>query len=308
MSMALICFLVIAASPQDVVARIGDQLILESQITQLAGTYLQELSKLRQTLESRIPPGDPQQQWLMMQSIDAHLAQRRFEILYRTTRHFVQTQLIELAAKRRGKTAQELVNQQQSENELQQLMASLWRDERVQILIQPPVYPVNDTESPRLGTSDAATRVVTFVSVSCPDCRKLIAELFATYGQYPNKLEIVFRLVDGLQSSEPQPASVTALCALKNSDSTYLLQDIADSDEYSEVAVRRIAHDFGIGEPLLDACTHDSSVAVALRKNAEAAAQAGLMKLPGVYVNGVAMPFQYSVDEKIAAITRKISR
>jgi protein-disulfide isomerase len=297
---------------RSVVGRVGDETLLESDVTKVAQADFEKLDNEYRRSQ---------------QQLRLKFKKERYELLRKQTERLLDEDALAIEAKSRGATTDELIKQmppsaalteaeihafydahkdrisqtfeqispqiriylakQHAENSAREFYDSLRAKHGIVSLIAPYTMPVQAI-GPARGPSDAPVTIVEFGDFQCPFCREAEATLHSVLESYPRQVRLIFRNLP-LTQIHPNAgvAARAAVCAEKQRqfwpmhDAMYSDQKLLTLEDLKNTATR-----LGLNKAQFEGCLKDSATDGALSADAKAADDLGINDTPFFFING----------------------
>lgn len=302
-----------ATSPDQVVAKIGDQTIKMADLDEQVGAQLRELNDQafeirRQGLDQMI-----NQRLVQAAAFKRGLSEEKFlqqevdekvpAVGDEEIKKFFDANSAQLPpgaklADFKDRIGQFLRRQAQSEN-AKAVFTQLRKDNKVEVLLAPPPKPrvAVEAKGPSVGPADAKVTIVEFSDFECPFCSRGKAVMDEVLKKYEGKVRLVFRQYPLSFHSHAKKAAEAALCA-DAQGKFWPMHDalFADQKGLEISALKRKARALSLDDAAFASCLDGGSKAEAVAEDMAAAQKVGVTGTPAFFINGVmlsgAMPFE----------------
>ena len=157
----------------------------------------------------------------------------------------------------------------------------------VQLMIEPPRFPVATPAGPSMGPADAPITVVEFSDFQCPYCARSAETVRQLVDKYPGKIRLVFQDLPLPIHKEAPKAAEAAACA-HDQGKFWEMHDrlFKNQNRLSIDDLKRHATDLGLNEPAFNACLDEGKHASAWQQSKTVAESYGVTGTPAFFVNG----------------------
>lgn len=283
-----------------VVARIGDEVITESQLESLVGTSL--VSLRQQIYETKVAGLEDEIYRRLLQKAAA--AEGVTEAEYLRTRvdgrvgepdegeivklmTQFRSQLATDDAQARDQVAQALKQRERQRLTLE-LREALFATAGVEILLEPPrvVFTVAEG-TPSRGPADAPVVLIEYTDYQCPYCTRIQPTLNELMKRYEGKLLHVFKNLPLPMHAEAPLAAAAALCA-QDQGKFWELHDwlFVNQRSLSRGSIVDAAGNLGMDTEIFASCIDDGTYSDRVRAETEEAQSYGITGTPGFLING----------------------
>ena len=202
----------------------------------------------------------------------------------------------------------EHLTQQKQGDAMKALLDQLRKDAQVVVKLDPPRFPVEPGDAPRLGKKDAPVQIVEFSDFECPYCgiaAKTVHDLSTKYG---DKIAISFLHFPLPMHPNAPKAAEASLCANEQGKFwEYHDQLFANQRMLDPLSLVRYATDLGLDVAAFQRCLESGEKAKAVEADVAKGKTVGMSGTPGFYVNGIhisgALPveaFSEIIDAELA--------
>lgn len=287
-------------APPDVVARVGGEPITAAELQELVAgdvvdlrTKLYEARKgaLDQMIAERLVEAEAKKRnmttdQLMQAEIEAKATMptdAEIEAFYNQNAGRIRGSLEET----RQPIGEHLLQQKQQEL-MQGFLASLREQAKVEILLDPPRFPVDPGTAPRTGSASAPVQIVEFSDFECPYCgiaAKTVHELEAKYG---DKVSISFVNFPLPMHPNAKKAAEGALCA-NDQGKFWEYHDklFANQKQLDPASLNQYATELGLDAGKFATCLESGKMGAVVESDIEKGRAVGMQGTPGFYVNGI---------------------
>jgi len=289
-----------AVAGDPVVARIGDEVITESELDGMIGPsllnlrqqmYQAKMNQLRSEIFQRLvtekatAEGMTSGEYLKKHIADKAVEPDDGEIVKVMTQY--RSQLAEDDLEAREQVAQAL-NQRQQRELQEELRKTLFADAGVKILLEPPRVTVAIGQgTPSRGPQNAPIVLVEYTDYQCPYCSRVQPTIKALMERYDGQIRHVFKNLPLPIHSQAQLAGEASLCA-QDQDKYWEFHDWLFSNQRTMTREKMVAQagELGMDVELFDACIEQKTHAVAVSNDAKEARSFGITGTPGFLING----------------------
>jgi len=311
-----------AGAGDPVVARIGDEVITESELEDMLGPsllklrqqmYQAKLSQLQSEIFQRLvtekatAEGMTRGEYLKKHINDKAVEPDEGEIVKLMTQY--RSQLAEDDLEARGQVAQVLKQRQQSELQ-EELRKTLFADASVKILLEPPRATVAIAEgTPSRGPQDAPIVLVEYTDYQCPYCSRVQPTITALMERYDGQIRHVFKNLPLPIHAQAQLAGEAALCA-QDQGKYWEFHDWLFSNQRTMTRETMVAEagELGIDVKLFDACIEQKTHAGAVSADAKEARSFGITGTPGFLINGRVLSGAQPIEAFEVVINEELER
>lgn len=288
------------AAGDEVVVKIGDEVITAAEVESMVGP---SLVKLRQDIytttiaelkaqiferlvtEKATAEGITRDEFLA-QNVQAKMTEPdEGEIVKVMTMY--RNRLAQDDAQARQQVAQALQQQQQAQL-LEALREQMFADAGVVILLEPPRATVAITEgTPSRGPADAPIVLVEYTDYQCPYCARVQPTLAALIERYDGQIRHVFKNLPLPNHSQAQLAGEAALCAQDQGQywefHDWLFENQRTMNRDNMIAQ---AGELGMNAELFTACVDEGTYRSKVDADMKEARGFGITGTPGFMING----------------------
>ncbi len=185
--------------------------------------------------------------------------------------------------------AREALVRQEVDRLERSLQQRLLAEARLEILLEPPRWPVPvDEADPARGPADAPVTIVEFGDFECPYCARLATMLERLQRRHEGKVRVVFKLRPLESHAHAREAALAALCAAEQGR-FWELHDLlyADGGKLDDDAIHRAVEDAGLDADAYAACRASDRPGTRLDALLAQAGQLDVRGTPVLYVNGI---------------------
>ena len=318
---------VLAGTPAkdgDVVAVVGDRSITRAELTEAAASELQKLRQqeyeiLKQTLDRIVvdhlleaaakKEGKTLDQYLQ-DHVDSKVTEPTEDEIRQTYEKY--------KSKLRGQTLEQakprivdFLKRQQSQRLFEDLVASLKKGTKVQVLLEPPRIDVSPDDDPAEGPADAPVTIVAFSDYQCPFCGRAERTIARVLENYKGKVRYVFRDFPLGFHQHAMDAAQAAGCVyeLGGNDKYWAYHEKLFQNQHSldRDSLVKFAGEVGVDQAKFKECLESGRRQAEIEKDVEAGKRAGVTGTPAFFVNGRmisgAQPyetFQEVIDDELA--------
>jgi protein-disulfide isomerase len=311
------------SSGDPVVARIGDEVITESELEETVGPslvslrqqiYDTKLAGLKDEIYKRLvrkaaaAEGVSESEYL-----NSHIDQKvgepdEGEVVKLMSQY--RARLAEDDAKARDQVVQAL-KQRARQSAAEDLRKQLFAEAGVKILLDPPrvAFTFDDT-NPSRGAADAPVVLIEYTDYQCPYCTRVQPTLNKLIERYDGKLLHVFKNLPLPMHAQAQLAASAALCA-KDQGKFWELHDwlFANQRSLSRDSIVEAAGKLGMDTEVLASCIDEGKYNERLQAEIAEARSYGITGTPGFLVNGRVVTgarpleaFESVIDDELARL------
>ncbi len=309
-----------AKADDPAVARIGDQVITESELEAMIGPSLVKLrqqmyqakmgqlqSEIFQRLvtEKATAEGMTRGEYLKKNIDDKAVEPDEGEIVKMMTQY--RARLAEDDLQAREQVAQALKQRQQRELQ-ENLRKTLFADAGVLILLEPPRVTVAIRQgTPSRGPADAPVVLVEYTDYQCPYCNRVQPTITALMERYDGRIRHVFKNLPLPIHSQAQLAGEAALCA-QDQGKYWEFHDwlFANQRTMNRETMVAQAGELGMDAKLFESCIEQKTHAGTVSADAREARSFGITGTPGFLINGRVLSgaqpieaFEVVIDEEL---------
>ncbi|MEE8581792.1 MAG: DsbA family protein, partial [Myxococcota bacterium] len=167
-------------------------------------------------------------------------------------------------------------------------LAPLREASGVEILLRPPVMPVNNEGAPARGPASATVTLVEFGDFQCPYCRTVQPTLERILADYPEQVRLVFRHfpLDGIHP-QSRAAAEAAACAGEHGEFwTYHDLLFENQDALGPAELVDYADRAGIDLDAFRRCVDERQSTERVERDIRAGEVAGVSGTPALLING----------------------
>jgi protein-disulfide isomerase len=288
------------AGDDPVVANIGDDVITESQLEELAGASLVSLrqqiydakvtSLKAEIFERLLVKAAASEDLTRDEYLEKRLAEKTTEpdegeIVKIMTQY--RARLAEDDLQARAQVVQAL-KQQQQRVLMEDLRKELFAASGAQILLEPPRIEIEIPDgTPTRGTPGAPIVLVEYTDYQCPFCNRVQPTITALMERYDGQILHVFKNLPLPNHNQAQLAGEAAYCAQDQGKywefHDWLFQNQRTMNRESMIAQ---AGEMGMDSEVFEACIQNQTYAGRVVSDAQEARSFGITGTPGFLVNG----------------------
>ncbi len=309
-------------APPDVVARVGGEPITAAELQELVAGEVVDLrgklyearkGALDQMIAERLVEAEAKKRnlttdQLMQAEIEAKApapTPAEIEAFYNENAGRIRGSLEETV----GPIAEHLVQQKQQEL-MQAFLASLREQAKVEILLDPPRFPVDPGQSPRTGTASAPVQIVEFSDFECPYCGIAAKTVHDVEAKYGDKVSISFVNFPLPMHANAKKAAEASLCANEQGKFwEYHDKLFANQKQLDPASLARYAIELGLDGRKFEVCLESGKMGATVEADLEKGRSVGMQGTPGFYVNGIhisgAVPIEAFSEVIDAELKRK---
>jgi protein-disulfide isomerase len=319
---AVACAQTPADAGDPAVAKIGDEVITESELEALTGPslvslrqqiYDTQVGKLeseiyrRLVLEAAAAAGVTEGEYLRSR-IDEMVGEPDEGEIVKLMSQF-RSQLAEDDLQARVQIVQAL-EQREKQQRSQELRYVLFAEAGVEILLQPPRVEVAVASgTPFRGPVDAPIVMIEYTDFQCPFCTRVQPTLDALMKRYDGKVRHVFKNLPLPMHAEAQLAGAASLCA-QDQGKFWGYHDwlFANQRTLSRETMVAQASAMGMDADVFTACIDSGSHLATVRADMAEANSFGITGTPGFLINGRVLTGAQPPDEFEAIIDSELRR
>jgi len=308
------------AAGDEVVARIGDEVITASELESMVGP---SLVKLRQDIynttvgelnaqiferlvtEKATAEGLTREEYLA-KNVDGKMTEPDEGEIVKVMSMY-RTRLAQDDAQAREQVVQALQQQQQAKL-IEAMRDELFAEAGVVILLQPPRAVVAITEgTPSRGPASAPIVLVEYTDYQCPYCSRAQPTIAAVMERYDGQIRHVFKNLPLPMHQQAQLAGEAALCA-QDQDKFWEFHDwlFANQRTMNRESMIAEAGELGMNADLFTACISDGTYQERVDADMKEARGFGITGTPGFMINGRVLTgaqpleaFETIIDEEL---------
>ena len=304
------------------VAKIGDEVITESELEALTGPslvslrqqiYDTQVSKLedeiykRLVLKAAAAAGVTEGEYLRAR-IDEMVGEPGEGEIVKLMSQF-RSQLAEDDLQARAQIIQAL-KQREKQQRSQEVRYALFEEAGVEILIQPPRVKVAVADgTPFRGPVDAPIVMIEYTDFQCPFCTRVQPTLDALMKRYDGKIRHVFKNLPLPMHAEAQLAGAASLCA-QDQGKFWAYHDwlFANQRTLSRDSMVAQASAIGMDGEVFTACIDSGTYLATVRADMTEANSFGITGTPGFLINGRVLTGAQPPEEFEAIIDSELGR
>jgi len=289
-----------ANADDPVVARIGDEVITESELEAMIGPslvnlrqqmYQAKMGQLQSEIFQRLvteratAEGMTRGEYLKKNIDDKAAEPDEGEIVKVMTQY--RSQLAEDDLQAREQVVQALKQRQQVELR-EKLRKTLFAEASVAILLEPPRVTVAiRQETPSRGPANAPIVLVEYTDYQCPYCNRVQPTIAALMERYDGQIRHVFKNLPLPNHPQAQLAGEAALCA-QDQGKYWEFHDwlFANQRTMNRETMVAAAGELGMDAELFEACIEQKTHAGTVSADAREARSFGITGTPGFLING----------------------
>jgi protein-disulfide isomerase len=311
-----------AAPDQDVVAKIGDEVITAAELETMVGPSLVKLrqdiydttvAQLKQQIFDRLvgeqatAAGLTRAQYLKQQVDDKVGEVDEGEIVKLMSMY--RSRLSQDDAQAREQVIQALKQQQMAVQQVA-LMDRLFAEAGVEILLEPPRVEIAvPAGTPSRGPATAPVVMVEYTDYQCPYCARVQPVLDQLLERYDGKLRHVFKNLPLPMHAEAQVASEAALCA-GDQDKYWEFHNwlFKNQRNISRETMLGAAAELGMDTELFSACVDQGTYTERVDADMREARSFGITGTPGFLINGRVLSGAQPIEAFEAIIDEELKR
>lgn len=312
------------APSKEVVAKIGDQQILEKDFVQGIESDLYEaemkvyeikMARLQSMLLERLMNADPAKKDLTNdQFLDQHIA-KGIKVSDADVEKFIKERQIpkeQINPEIRSRIV-DYLSVEAKKMAVDKWIAEKTKKSPVEVYIQKPVLPVFDVnvgDAPFKGDADAKVTIVEFSDFQCPFCSKGATVLTALEKKYGKKVKIAFKHFPLPFHAQAKGAAEASMCAFEQDQKAFWkMHDamFADQSKLDATNLIATAKKVGLKEADFKTCLESGKYKARVEADVAQGSSLGIKSTPTFYVNGKliagAQPvevFSEVIDEELA--------
>lgn len=317
-------FIFKSAPSKEVVAKIGDQPILEKDFVQGIESDLYEaemkvyeikMARLQSMLLERFMNADPNKKDLTNdQFLDQQIA-KGIKVSDADVEKFIKDRQIpkdQINPEIKGRIV-EYLTVEAKKNAVDKWISEKTKKSPVEVYIQKPTLPVFDVavgDAPFKGGADAKVTIVEFSDFQCPFCSKGATVLAALEKKYGNKVKIAFKHFPLPFHAQAKIAAEASMCAYEQDKKAFWkMHDamFADQSKLDATNLVATAKKAGVKEVEFKACLDSGKYKARVEADVAQGSSLGIKSTPTFYINGKliagAQPvevFSEVIDEELA--------
>ena len=305
-----------------VVAKIGDQVITESELETLAGSslvalrqqiYDTQVSRLEAEIYQRLVQQAAAAEGLtegdyLRKRIDEMVGEPdEGEIVKLMTQY--RSQLSDDDLQARAQIVQAL-KQREKQQLSQDLRTVLFAEGGVEILLVPPRVEVAVADgTPARGPADAPIVMIEYTDFQCPFCTRVQPTLDALMKRYDGQIRHVFKNLPLPMHAEAQLAGAASLCA-QDQGKFWEYHDwlFANQRTLNRDSMVAKSGDFGMDVEVFTECIDRGAYIATVRADMAEANSFGITGTPGFLINGRVLTGAQPIEEFEAIIDSELQR
>lgn len=281
-----------------VVARIGDETITDSQLTKAAATDLKRIEA--QIYAAKKKALDPMIQEklfsaaasragksvddLIADEVDGKLA----SITDEETRKYYDENRRRFQGEYDGLKSRILRYMQQTarRDRMTEFTKALRKEAKVVVYLSAPKIEVVIGDAPVKGDSDAPITIVEFSDYQCPFCKRSQATLKQVQEKYPGKIRMVFKDFPLSFHARAMPAAQASRCAGEQGKYWEFHDKMFSGSGLSDDDLKRYAEELSLDTSAFDTCFTSKKYASAVSADASQGRSLGVTGTPAFFING----------------------
>jgi predicted DsbA family dithiol-disulfide isomerase len=311
-----------AGAVDPVVARVGDQVITQSELEAIAGPSLVALRQQiyqtqvaaleddifqRLVREAAAKAGVTDAEYRRMRIDEMVTEPDEGEVVKLMTQF--RSQLAEDDAQAREQVIQAL-KQREKQRLAEDLRKVLFEEAGVEILLEPPRVEVAIAEgTPQQGPADAPITLVEYTDYQCPFCKRVQPTLAALLERYDGTIRHVFKNLPLPMHPQAQLAAEAALCAQDQGTfwkfHDWLFENQKTMNHDTMVAA---AGELGMNVDTFTACIDGGTHSEQVRADVNEARGFGITGTPGFLINGRVLTGAQPVEQFEVIINEELDR
>jgi protein-disulfide isomerase len=307
-------------SPQDAVARIGDEAIsnleLDQEAEEVLATFRRDVANQEYAIKRQI----------LNRLIDSRLLIREAEARGLSIEKLVE---VEVDSKVPPVTEEEIeaafggegVDEETGDIIRQSLLSRRTRNQRtamledlrarneVRILLEPPRVAVQVDAAPARGPASAPVTLVEFSDFQCPYCKRLGPTLKQLEERYEGKVRFVFRNFPLGNHADAAKAAEAGACAHDQGRFWDMRNALFEQQQSLKPAdLRRIATDLELDMDAFNDCLDSEKHASLIQRDIEQGGRYGVRSTPTLFINGRLLKGAQPLNELVAVVEEELER
>jgi predicted DsbA family dithiol-disulfide isomerase len=305
---------------ETIVARVGEAVITEAELheaaaAQLAALRQQEFEILTQTLsqlvaerllEAEAASRGIDLDTLIVQEVESKIqppTDEQVDAFYEQNKARINQPKEQVAGQIR-----QMLGQQQGQQIMSELLASLSEKAEVELLLEEPRVEVAAGDGPPRGPEDAPVTIVEFSDFQCPYCARVNPTLDEVLKRYPDQVRVVFRHFPLEFHKEAPKAAEASRCASEQGkfweyhDLLFANQKALGVDQLKQYAAQ-----LGLDQADFDQCLDSGREAAAVQQDMADGRAAGVSGTPAFFINGRFVNGALPVEAFVEAIEAELA-
>jgi protein-disulfide isomerase len=319
---SLACAQEIENAEDPAVARIGDEVITESQLEALVGTSL--VSIRQQIYDTRVAKLEDEIYRRLLQKAAADEGLTEADYLRKHIDQKVgepdEGEIVKLMSQFRARLAEDDVQaraqvvqalkQRENQRLSEELRRVLFAEAEVKILLEPPRVEFTVAEgTPSRGAADAPVILIEYTDYQCPYCTRIQPTLNELLKRYEGKLLHVFKNLPLPMHAEAPLAGAAALCA-QDQGKFWELHDwlFVNQRSLSRESIVAAAGELGMDTEVLSSCIDQGTYASRVKSETAEAHSHGITGTPGFLINGRVVTGARPIEMFVEIIDDELAR
>jgi protein-disulfide isomerase len=297
---SLACAQEIENAEDPVVAKIGDEVISESQLEAMVGSSL--VSLRQQIYDAQVSKLEDEIYRRLLQKAAAEEGMTEGDYLKMHVEQKVgepdEGEVAQLMSQFRARLAEDdaqarqqvvqALKQRENQRLSEELRRALFAEAGVRILLEPPRVEFSVAEgTPSRGAADAPIVLIEYTDYQCPYCTRIQPTLNELMKRYEGKLLHVFKNLPLPMHAEAPLAGAAALCA-QDQGKFWELHDwlFVNQRSLSRETIVAAAGNLGMDTEVLASCIDEGTYASRVKAETAEAQSYGITGTPGFLING----------------------
>jgi len=297
---SLACAQEIENAEDPVVAKIGDEVITESQLEAMVGSSL--VSLRQQIYDAQVSKLEDEIYRRLLQKAAAEEGMTEGDYLKMHVEQKVgepdEGEVAQLMSQFRARLAEDdaqarqqvvqALKQRENQRLSEELRRALFAEAGVRILLEPPRVEFSVAEgTPSRGAADAPIVLIEYTDYQCPYCTRIQPTLNELMKRYEGKLLHVFKNLPLPMHAEAPLAGAAALCA-QDQGKFWELHDwlFVNQRSLSRETIVAAAGNLGMDTEVLASCIDEGTYASRVKAETAEAQSYGITGTPGFLING----------------------
>ena len=202
-----------------------------------------------------------------------------------------------------------LLRQQKATTHLNDLVAGLRADAKIEVHLDPPRLPVELQDARQRGPADAPVTIVEFSDFQCPFCRRVQPVLSELREEYQDRVRWVFKDLP-LTDIHPEAvrAAQAARCAGEQDKFWEYRAELFEQDLFTDATYTEVAEAAEVDpEPLME-CLNSGKYQRPVAVEALEARNLGIEGTPAILVNGILMTGAREIENYRSVIDSELEK
>ena len=202
-----------------------------------------------------------------------------------------------------------LLRQQKATTHLNELVAGLRADAKIEVHLDPPRLPVELQDARQRGPADAPVTIVEFSDFQCPFCRRVQPVLSELREEYQDRIRWVFKDLP-LTDIHPEAvrAAQAARCAGEQDKFWEYRAKLFEQDLFTDATYTEVAEATEVDpEPLME-CLNSGKYQRPVAVEALEARNLGIEGTPAILVNGILMTGARAIENYRSVIDSELEK